>query len=176
MTLALKKTDLAAIALALVVVFGGKLNLNLPQFAWTDSTQAVTVPAPSAELQALVSPVAALVTGDKAATDRAELAGLFSALAEFHARDKATIVSNVQLLQRHNDLSLQAFYQGTGMKGRYAAIGASIDTALGKYLGILQADGKYKAGPLDAIAAAKVAEFCQAMAWAFSQPLAAMKG
>lgn len=173
MTLALKKTDLAAIALALVVLFGGKLNLNLPQFAWSDTTPAVTAPAPSAELQALVLPVAASVVGDKAVVDRAELAGLFSALAEFHARDKATIVSTVQLLQRHNELSLQAFYQNTGMKGRYATLGASIDTALGKHLGILQADGKYKAGPLDATTATKVAEFYKAMTWAFSQPVAA---
>lgn len=171
MTLALKKTDLAAIALALVVLFGGKLNL--PQIAWNDSTPAVSVPAPSAELQAVVSPIAALVIGDKAAADRAELAGLFSALAEFHSRDKATVISTVQLLQRHNELSLQAFYMGTGMKGRYATLGASVDAALGKHLGILQADGKYKAGPLDAATAAKVAEFCKAMAWAFSQPVAA---
>lgn len=172
----LKKTDLAAIVLALLVLFGGKLDL--PQFAWTDPavTPAVTIAAPSADLQVIVVPVAALVAGDKAAADRPELAAFFTALAEFHSRDKAAIVSSVQLLQRHDDLSLQALYQNTSMAGRYAALGTSIDTALGKYLGILQADGKYKAGPLDAVASAKVSAFCQAMAWAFSQPLPAAKG
>lgn len=171
----INKTTLAAIVLIAFGMFGDRLDL--PKFSLTSpTTPAITIASPTAELQALVVPVAALVTGDKAAVDRAELAGLFSALAEFHSRDKAAIVSTVQLLQRHNELSLQALYQGTGMAGRYAALGTSVDTALGKHLGIVGTDGKYKAGPIDATASAKVAAFSQAMAWAFSQPLPAAKG
>jgi len=170
MTLALKKTDLLALAIAVILLAGGK-------FDWAKLT-GNTKPSdsafvPAAELQAVVTPIAALVVGDKAAVDRVELAGLFSALAEFHARDKATIVSTVQLLQRHNDLSLEAFYQGADMKGRYASLGSAIDAALGKYLGILSADGKYKAGPIDASGSVKVAAFDHALAWAFSQPITA---
>ena len=171
----INKTTLAALVLIAFGMFGDRLDL--PKFAWNEpTTPAVTIATPTAELQALVVPVAALVTGDKAAADRTELAGLFLALAEFHSRDKAAIVSTVQLLERFNETAIQGLYQGTGMAGRYAALGTSIDAAMGKHLGILQANGKYKAEPLDATSSAKVTAFYQAMAWAFSQPVPAVKG
>jgi hypothetical protein len=135
------------------------------------ATPAPTVPEPSAELQAVVAPLAAMVTGSNATTDRAELSAFCTALAEFHSRDKAALVKATQLLADHNAAALQGFYQNAGMTGRYPGLGAAIDKALGERLGLLTPDGKFKAGVFDAAMAAKAADFYSALAWAFAQPI-----
>lgn len=171
MTLALKKTDVAAIALALVVMFGGKLNLNLPQFAWTDSTPAVTIPAPSAELQAIVSPVAALVTGDKAEADRVSLSEFYLALADVIERDGKASVKLVASTGALREISKRAgllMFQSTGIDNRYAALAGAIDQSIGQWTAIIES-GQWLNVPLDDAKRAKAVELYRGLAWAFSQ-------
>lgn len=170
MTFSLRPTDLAAVVLLAVAFWNPQIDLG----GGTPTPSPVpTIIAPSAELQSLLTPIAALAVGDHAAVDRPELSGFCLALAEFHARDKGAIVKTVQLLQRHNDLSLQGMFQGTGMGTRYAGTAAAINLALGNRLGVMNADGTFKACTFDAASAAKTAEFFSALAWAYSQPLPA---
>jgi hypothetical protein len=158
------KSDWIVLVAVAVALFGGKL---IEGISLGGGTPAPAVPEPSPELQAVVKPIAALVAGENAAQDRAELSAFCLALAEFHGRDKAALVKTTKTLADHNAAALQALYQSTGMTGRYAGLGASIDKALGGYLGVANADGTYKAVELTAATAAKTAEFYQALAWAF---------
>lgn len=164
-----RKSDWIVLAALAVALWGGNLSKYVTIGGGGGKTPAPSVPAPSAELQAVVRPVAALVVGEKAAADRAELAALALALAEFHGRDRAALIKTTALLADHNAAALQAFYQATGMTGRYAGLGAAVDKALGGWIGAAAPDGTFKSAALDAAAAAKIAEFYRGAAWAFSE-------
>jgi hypothetical protein len=172
MTITPKLSDLLAVVLLAVAYANPQIELG----GGTVTPVGPTIAAPSAELQALVTPIAALVVGDKAASDRAELSAFCLALAEFHARDKSVIIKTTNLLQRHTDLALQGLYQGTGMAARNAGTAAAINLALGNRLGVAGSGASYKAGPFDAVASAKTAEFYAALAWAYAQPITPAKG
>lgn len=160
------KSDWIVAISVLAVLFGGKLADGI---SLGGGSSTLTISEPSAELQTIVKPIAAMVTGEHAVVDRAELSAFCLALVEFHDRDKAAIVNTTALLADHNGTALQAFYKDTGMTGRYVGLGTSIDKALAGCVGIPIENGKFKAIEFTPAMAVKAAEFYRALAWVFQQ-------
>ena len=171
----LRWTDWLAIGLLALVLWGDRIDLS--RF-WPEATP--TLPAPSAELQAVVTPIASLVAGETADADRAALSEYYAAFADVVSRDgKTRIIATTGLLRTANERAGQLMFQQTGLQGRYAGIVDAIARAWGNHLGIAATkDGAttYRVVDLDDAKRAKAVEFYAALAWAFEQPLPNTEG
>lgn len=160
------KSDWIVVVCAAALLFGGKLADGI---SLGGGVSTPTIEAPSAELQAIVQPIAAMVTGEHAAVDRAELSAYRLALAEFHDRDDAEKVKTTARLEAFNKTALRSLWLKTGMEDRYPSMWSAVDKSLAGYIGIPMENDNYKAVDFTRAMAAKTVEFYSALAWAFQQ-------
>lgn len=165
----MKTSDFLAAGLLALVLWGGNLTPPTPT-----PTPAPALTAPGPQLQAIVLPIAAVVTGTKATEDRSALADYYAAWADLLERDGTgkKLVATTAVLAEANATAGGLMFQQTGIAGRYdqgKKLSSTIDQALGTWIGIADGKGGFLNEALDDGKRAKAVEFARAMQWALSQ-------
>lgn len=122
------------VAIHTLVYGGGGPNPPVPPTPPTPD-----IPQPSADLVALVKPIADLFVGDKATIkkDSANLSAFYMDMAETIERDRATqVIKTTDNVRQTNISAGKLMFQNTGIKGRYPGLGEAIDKALAAKLGL----------------------------------------
>lgn len=139
-----KLTDLLAVLLVVVAIVFPKLK---------HESQPNT-PAPSAELQAVLAPVKALLIGHPQA---ASIASFATAIADTLERDGGNVITTPTMLGEFNARAVSL--RGGGRFQAVPGLADALNAALLKWIGS-------SADPLDAARRAKVVEFYRAIPWA----------
>jgi len=158
-----KTLGIVAAALAIYLAFGGNLdipNIQLPDWGGDIVTPVDPLPEPSPDMKIAVQPLIGIVPDLK---DRADLSGLYRAIAVTVQRDTQVINTTSQvraLNQRAGTLLLQV--TGKSLDTISPGIGEKLNTSFVTMLGLENKS-------LDPTTRKKCTSAFQAIAWAFEQ-------
>ena len=162
---------LILLALTLVAHYSGAVRVNVPSLPrlWPIAP-AVTpaVPTPAADLQTIVAPVRATLSGHSA--EAREVAAVYKATASVLDRDAAAgpkaVIASTSTLRELLGRAGQLATQGTGFAGRVPGLADALDKALADGLGLTKSAEGYENKPLDEPLRRRAADTCRAIAWA----------